>query len=541
MSENEVAPDPSVREWFLLASERGNPHTRIDARKGGGKAWTEGNLVTPLIHGAVYFKRLYEEMCALEPGDWIHFTDWRGDPDERLAGPGTEVAEVLADLARRKVHVRGLVWRSHPDITRFSEKENLELAEKVNAAGGEILLDERVRRGGSHHQKLFLIRHPKNEDADIAFVGGIDLCHGRNDDASHLGDEQVYSLDDRYGDRPAWHDAQAELRGPVIHDLAITFRERWEDPTPLDHRNPFRQMMHRRAHEPDAPGPLPPMPDEPASQGPHAVQVLRTYPAKKPPFPFAPRGERSIARAYRKAAGRARRLVYIEDQYFWSTEVAGLLADTLRKAPNLHLVVILPRYPEQDGTLSGPPPRVGQAMAIKVLREAGGERVAFYNLEHESGKPIYIHAKVCVMDDVWAAIGSDNVNLRSWTHDSELSCAILDSTRDEREPTDPAGLGDGARTFARNLRLELWREHLGADSDEGLVDLDEGFQRVKAAAAALDAWHDGGREGPRPPGRLRGHDPEPDNPIVTAIAKPIYKGALDPDGRPRDLKKAKLF
>ena len=54
---------------------------------------------------------------------------------------------------------------------------------------------------------------------------------------------------------------------------------------------------------------------------------------------------------------------------------------------------------------------------------------------------------------VWAIVGSDNLNLRSWTHDSELSCAVLDATRDARALSDPGGLGDGARALARDLRL----------------------------------------------------------------------------------------
>ena len=55
-----------------------------------------------------------------------------------------------------------------------------------------------------------------------------------------------------------------------------------------------------------------------------------------------------------------------------------------------------------------------------------------------------MHSKVCIVDDVWMAVGSDNLNRRSWTHDSELSCAVIDTRLDEREPADPAGLGDGA-------------------------------------------------------------------------------------------------
>ena len=102
-----------------------------------------------LVDGASYFSRLYRVLCSLRAGDWVHFTDWDGDPDERLAGPGTELASVLEDVAARGVHVRGLLWRSHPTQANFSEQQNLALTNDVNRAGGEVLLDERVRRGAA--------------------------------------------------------------------------------------------------------------------------------------------------------------------------------------------------------------------------------------------------------------------------------------------------------------------------------------------------------------------------------------------------------
>ena len=40
---------------FLTTAERGNPYTRIDARRGDDRAFTAGNDVTPLVHGADYF------------------------------------------------------------------------------------------------------------------------------------------------------------------------------------------------------------------------------------------------------------------------------------------------------------------------------------------------------------------------------------------------------------------------------------------------------------------------------------------------------
>ena len=535
--------ESTAARWFLDVDERGNPHTAIDRSHGDGRAWTEGNEARALVHGAEYFARLLEVFGTLDSGDLVLFTDWRGDGDERLNGePGSELATVLVDLLRRGVDVRGLVWRSHPDETNLSEEEAVALAEAVNEAGGEVLLDERVRRAGSHHQKLVLVRHPGREDADVAFVGGIDLCHGRRDDERHRGDPQAVRMDDRYGDTPPWHDAQLEVRGPAIGDLATTFRERWDDPTPLDHRNPWRAHIASVAREPRRPDPLPPLPSVPAQAGPHAVQVLRTYPSKRPRYGFAPDGERSIARAYAKAFRHARRLIYVEDQYLWSATVAVPLADALRENRELRLIALVPRHPERGGRLSEPPELVGHREAVELVREAGGDRVAVYDLENDDGTPVYVHAKTCIVDDVWATIGSDNLNLRSWTHDSELSCAVIDDTRDPREPRDPAGEGDGARVFARDLRLRLSGEHLGCSPDDpDLVDPVRAFEAWRAAADALDGWYRGGRRGPRPPGRIRAHRPAPVPWWAGWWARVVYRLVVDPDGRPRGIRGTDRF
>lgn len=528
-----------VDDWFLTAEERGNPATGIDRRRNDGRAWTEGNDVAILIDGAEYFRCLYDVLATLDDNDWLHFTDWEGDADERLVGPGTAVGHVLADLARIGVQVRGLLWRSHPRQTHFSEQQNTELSREVNDAGGEIILDERVRRGGSHHQKLVVVRRAAGPDGDVAFVGGIDLCHGRHDDPRHEGDPQAVELDARYGDRPPWHDIQLQLRGPAVGDIAYTFRERWEDPAPFDHRNPIRIVLRLLTRQPRRPDPLPPARRDPAPGGPHAVQVIRTYPAKRPPYPFAPNGERSIGRAYRKAIQRARKLIYVEDQYFWSQHWAAAVAEALKREADLRLIAVVPRFPERGGHLSANAENVGRQHVIETLRNAGGDRVAIYDLENIHGTPIYVHAKICIIDDVWVEVGSDNLNRRSWTHDSEVSCAVLDATIDDREPTDPAGLGDHARVLPRDTRLRLWREHLGRDEGEeaDLIEPVEGFQAWRATAATLDAWHRDGCRGPRPPGHARFHRPErvPDWERWSSYA--FHRLFVDPDGRPRHLRR----
>ena len=277
--------------------------------------------------------------------------------------------------------------------------------------------------------------------------------------------------------------------------------------------------------------------------GPHSVQVLRTYPVKRPPYPFAPRGERSIALAYLKAFRRARALVYLEDQYFWSETAARALADALRANSGLRVITVVPRYPDEDDAVSGRAANAGRERAMDIVRDAGGERVLVCDLENLDGTPIYAHAKVCIIDDVWMTVGSDNINRRSWTHDSELSCAVVDTTFDPRAPTDPAGLGDGARVLARDTRLRLWREHLGRDEgdDADLVDPVQGFEAFRDAARALDRWVDGGRTGARPPGHARPHTPERVGAQHRWWARRVHHAFLDPDGRPRELRRRDAY
>jgi phosphatidylserine/phosphatidylglycerophosphate/cardiolipin synthase-like enzyme len=523
-----------LQDWFLTPAERGNEGTSVDRRHDDGAAWSVGNSVVPLVHGSTYFAALLQAVRDMTTGDLLLFTDWRGDPDELLDGPGTEVASVLSDAARRGVVVKGLIWRSHMDRLRFSERENRHLGEDIEAAGGECLLDMRVRAGGSHHQKLVVVRRVGRSDSDVAFVGGIDLCHSRRDDARHLGDPQAQPMAKVYGTRPPWHDVQAAIRGPAVGDIEATFRERWEDPHPLS-RNPLHRLGDLLRGDDAKAGPLPPQLPDPPSHGGCSVQVLRTYPRRRSAYAFAPNGERSVAHAYLKALNRARRLIYLEDQFLWSREVAEAFAGALAAHEDLRLIAVVPMVPDDDGRFAEPPYQAGRQQAVELLHQAAADRVALFALENEQGTPIYVHAKVCVVDDVWATIGSDNVNRRSWTYDSELSVAVLDEERDDRPPVDPGGLGDGARSFARSLRLRLACEHLGRASEDvdDLLEPDGAFGAFQLSARRLEAWHSDGRPGERPPGRLRIAETKALSSLTRAWATPLYRVLYDPDGRSR--------
>ena len=121
---------------------------------------------------------------------------------------------------------------------------------------------------------------------------------------------------------------------------------------------------------------------------------------------------------------------------------------------------MVPRYPEVDGRFGQPPHFAGREQAIDLFRKAGGDRVHMFDVENVSGTAVYVHAKVCVIDDVWVSVGSDNFNRRSWTHDSELSNGVLDATamrRTARSPDAVTAAGVRARPPAGAVAEHLFR------------------------------------------------------------------------------------
>ena len=535
--------NPDVTRWLLGASERDNPDTRLDDAHPGEQAWSTGNVVRPLVDGADYFAELHDVIEATTEGDIVMFAGWRIDGDELLTDdPASAILRVLDRAENRRVRVRALVWRSHTEQLDFSAESNREVAEELadeDDEHAEVLLDMRVRRGGAHHQKFVVVRHRDDPSRDIAFVGGIDVAHSRRDDSDHHGDPQQQGLAAEYGPRPGWHDVHCAITGPAVADVETVFRERWEDPSPLTPalHSRIRDRISPVRHQPSTLSPPWPAP-APVEGGTHVVQLLRTYPHRHlgSAYPFATRGERSIARAHLKAVAQARELVYIEDQYLWSTSVTAAFAQALRDNPQLHLISVLPHRPDLEGFAEGMQLEA-RTQAVEQLREAAPARFAAYGIENHAGWPVYVHAKVFVVDDWYATIGSDNVNRRSWTHDSELAALVVDDAGLDHSP------------WARALRLRLAAEHLdrplsGAEHEAAMADCvgaAEMFAAYAASAATLQEWHDGGMVGRRPPGRLRTVDEPGLGRWARRVLEVPQRLVGDPDGRPSSLRRGGAY
>ena len=258
-------------------------------------------------------------------------------------------------------------------------------------------------------------RRRSSIDDRVAFVGGIDL---------------TYESGDRYdlGEHPArasvgWHDAAARIEGPAVGDVAEHFRMRW----------------HEVAGEV-----LPPVaPSETA--GDVELQVVRTVPEKI--YDALPRGDFGILESYMRAFQEAERFIYVENQFLWSPEIARVLREKLLdpSLDDFRMLFVLPSKPNsgRDDTRG--------VLAELVEADADRGRLLACTIYARSGPvadPIYVHAKVAIVDDRWLTIGSANLNEHSLFNDTEMNVVAHDPD------------------LARRTRLRLWAEHLELTEDE---------------------------------------------------------------------------
>ena len=208
-------------------------------------------------------------------------------------------------------------------------------------------------------------------------------------------------------------------------------------------------------------------------------QVLRTFACIPPPSlltptnhynDFAPRGETTCLAGYLKAIGLAQNYIYIEDQYLVSEELARALNRALNTANKL--IILVPSatdgFPEAAFNFH-------QDRFLRIVTAGHPGKVHIYNpVQPTTGLPIYVHSKVMIIDDVYAVVGSPNINRRGSSHDTELAAAVVDSD-----------VVDGVCRFARDLRRTLWGEHLNVPvGDTSIADPIVGVAEWERQASA---------------------------------------------------------
>ncbi len=367
------------------------------------------------------------------------------------------VQAVLGYMVSKGVEVKALMWACSELFSHYDPKG---AHEQLTQVGVTCILDDSAKGILHHpieslHQKIAIV------DGTHAFVGGIDMLIELSGDYDrwdthfhHYSSPLRRNEEDRTPHN--WHDAHAVIEGPAVADVEHNFRQRWND------------VVQR--HELDYQLLVPDHPLPPPVESTSLVQVARTIPAHT--YSFAPEdGIQGIAQLYANALSNAHRFVYLENQYFWTHAFFGIdrprlgtdspemernireLAAALQRGATVALV--LPDHPNVGRAftdagltrLRAEAPEAAaqgriQAFCLAASAEVDGEEVY---------RPIYVHAKVAIIDDLWSTVGSGNLNNRGMHDDTEMNVATLDAE------------------LAHGLRMLLWAEHLELIGEESML------------------------------------------------------------------------
>jgi len=380
-----------------------------------------------------YFRYARAAMC--EARRRIMLIGWDFDarihlvrPEEGEEAP-TAVGEFVLWLVDRNpdLEVYLLRWDFGAVKALFRGTSVFTLAKWMSHPRIHVRLDSMHPPGASHHQKIVVI------DDCFAFCGGIDMTGDRWDTRAHRDADPGRKRPDGSPYKP-WHDATTALQGEAAACLGEHGRMRWRNAG----GDELAPVGAAGAIWPDA---LVPQFED------VAVAIARTAPEMSGRSAI-----REIEQLYLDEIASARRWIYAESQYFASRKIAIAMAKRLEESDGPEIMIVNPV--SADGWLEQVAMDTARARLVQALRQRDRHgRLQIYHPFTSAGEPIYVHAKILIVDDRIVRVGSSNMNNRSMRLDTECDVAI-----------DAALPGNGAiGDRIVSIRNSLIGEHLDID------------------------------------------------------------------------------
>jgi cardiolipin synthase A/B len=411
-----------------------------------------GNFVQLLIDGEPAFERICQAIETAQHSVWATVTFMWSTfqmPDAR----GTAL-EVLDRAAKRGLDVRLIFWRpdletaSHLRNAFWGAREHFDLLQQLQAQVG--IRWDRAHPGFCQHQKTWLV--DAGQDGQTAFIGGINLNPNSVVAPGHNGEGQN-------------HDVYVEVTGPAVADAHHNFVQRWNEASErFTDDGCWGEQGKTNLQFPTR---------LPTESGNVTVQIQRTIhagryrngqePVHEQVLDIA-LGEQTIFEQYCTAIQAARYSIYIENQYLELPEIVATLEGAL--ARDVEVVVLLPANPDITPIADLTPERQlfyetrAALSSYDNFTLAGIAGLGFDGTR----KPVWVHSKLMLIDDVWATVGSANLHRWSMFGNAELNATIY------------------SPETVRAFRVALFEEHLALDTSsmESVVALRQ-FKKIAHA------------------------------------------------------------
>jgi len=277
--------------------------------------------------------------------------------------------------------------------------------DRLRAAGVQVV-DPKSVRGPKNRFQINLRNHRKTVvvDGKVGFTGGF-----------NVGDEYI-GLDPKFGD---WRDTHARLEGPVVSQLQLIFAEDWHWAT--------SEILI----------------DDLNWEAPHAPEDMTAM-----IVPTGPGDEMETgALFFFSAISAAQHRVWIASPYFVpDTDVLTALIHAALRGVDVRILV-----PEViDHTI----PWLAAFAYFDEIRAAGVQVWRY--------KPSFMHQKVVLVDDDFAAIGTTNLDNRSFRLNFEAMAAFFDPRAAAATARMLESDFDRALLLDKTLAEQPWRIRVGA-------------------------------------------------------------------------------
>jgi cardiolipin synthase len=325
-----------------------------------------GNKITLLFDGPQTMNAMMAAIANAR--DHINLETYIFDQDET----GLKFADLLIDRQRAGVQVN-ILYDSVGTLGTPAE-----FFDRMRAAG--IRLTEfnpvsPVKRIGSgwrlnnrDHRKILVV------DGRIGFTGGVNIAR----DYAHSSPFRSHGRANR---ELGWRDTHMQIEGPAVASLQWLFLDNWvkQNAGDLPDRNYF-----------------PPL----APAGDRIVRVIATF----------PEGDYEIFKAYALALQQAKKSIHVTVAYFSpDAQVLQMLTDAARRGVDVRLVL----------------PAVSDSGLVFYAGRS------YYSGMIDAGVKVFefqqsvLHAKTAVIDGAWSTVGSANLDVRSFLHNTEVNVVIL--------------------------------------------------------------------------------------------------------------------